>query len=166
MNRDLVIKLTRILNWVTAGLMLLLLITFAFPYFRYSGGEKEVISIWGYMGFPSRFEQMEDLLSVKFLTIKQLNVVLGLIIFGVISIITLLRKKGVATQLFPLVWCLWGLIGYFSNGFLKLGNTFARPVHIVILLIAALTVVFNIILYIYELVTRPETDYMDLDAWS
>ncbi len=166
MNRDLIIKLSRILNWVTAGLMLLLLVTFALPYFNYTGGEKEVISIWGYLGFPSAFEQMEDLMDVKFLSIKELNVVLGLIIIGIISIITLPIKKGVATQLFPLIWCIWGLVGYFSSQFILLGNTFAYYVHLIIIIITTLVVLFNIFLYIKELVTRPESEYMDLDAWS
>lgn len=166
MNRDLMIKLSRILNWVTAGLMLLLLVTFALPYFNYTGGEKDVISIWGYLGFPGSFEQMEDLMDVKFLSIKELNVVLGLIIVGIISIITLPTKKGVATQLFPLVWCVWGLVGYFSSKFILLGNTFAYYVQLIVIIITTLTVLFNIFLYIRELATRPESEYMDLDAWS
>jgi hypothetical protein len=166
MNRDLSIKLTKILNKVTAGLILLLLITFALPYFHYTGGEKETISIWGYLGFPANFVQMKELLGVKFLSIKQLNVAIGLIIVGIISILVLLTKKGIATQLFPLIWCVWGVAGYFANGFLKLGNTFARPLQIAIVIIAALIVLFNIFLYIYELKTRPAEEYMDLDSWS
>ncbi len=166
MNRDQLLKLTRILNWVTAGLMLLLLVTFALPYFQYSGGEQEVISIWGYLGFPSNFEQMEDLLDVRFLTIANLNVVLGLIIVGVLSIIFLLRKKGIATQLLPLVWVVWGIIGYLTNDFLLMGNTFAYYVQLAIVIITAIVVVANIVLYIKELQSREEHDYMDLDAWS
>ncbi len=166
MNRDLIIKLSRILNWVTAGLMLLLLVTFALPYFNYTGGDKDVISIWGYLGFPGSFEQMEDLMGVKFLRIKELNVVLGLLVVGIISIITLPTKKGIATQLFPLVWCIWGLVGYFSSKFILLGNTFAYYVQLIIIMITTLAVLFNIFLYIKELVTRPESEYMDLDAWS
>ena len=166
MNRDLMIKLSRILNWVTAGLMLLLLVTFALPYFNYEGGEKSVISMWGYLGFPSSFEQMEDLMDVNFLSIKELNVVLGLIVVGIISIVTLPRKKGIATQLFPLIWCVWGVVGYFVSDFILLGNTFAYYVHLAILIITTLVVIFKIVLYIRELATRPESDYMDLDAWS
>lgn len=166
MNRDLTIKLSRILNKVTAGLMLLLLVTFALPYFRYTGGEKEVISIWGYLGFPSKFVQMESLMEVKFLSIKELNVVLGLIIVGILSIITLPFKKGIATQLFPVAWCAWGLIGYFSSKFILLGNTYAYYVQLAVIIITTLVVIFNIYLYIHELVTRPESEYMDLDAWS
>lgn len=166
MNRDLMVKLSRILNWVTAGLILLLLASFALPYFSYTGGEKEVISIWGYLGFPASFVQMEKLMDVKFLSIKELNVILALIVFGILSILTLTMKKGIATQLLPLVWVVWGVVGYFSSRFVLLGNTFAYYVQLAILIIAAIAVIFNIVLYVYELVTRPESEYMDLDAWS
>ena len=166
MNRDQLLKLTRILNWVTAGLMVLLLVSFALPYFKYSGGEQDVISIWGYLGFPANFEQMEDLLDVRFLTIANLNVVLAMIVFGVLSIIFLLRKKGIATQLLPLVWVIWGIVGYLLNDFLLMGNTFAYYVQFAIIVITAVVVVVNIIMYIKELSVREAHHYMDLDAWS
>jgi len=166
MNRDLLLKITRLINYVTAALILLLLITYALPYFTYPGGEKETISLWGYLGFPARFEQMEDLLGLKFVTIKQLNVTLGLLVTGIISIITLITKKGLATQLFPLAWGVWGILGYMQNAFLKLGNTFARPLHIVIILVELVVVVVNVVFYILELRARTDADYMDLDAWS
>jgi hypothetical protein len=40
MNRERMLSLKRKLNWVTAGLILLLLVCFAFPYFNYLGGVK------------------------------------------------------------------------------------------------------------------------------
>lgn len=163
MNRELIVKLTRTLNWVIAGLMLLLLITFAFPYFNYDG---KSISIWGYLGFPSNFEQLEDILGVRFLTIKELNVVIGLVVVGIICIISLLKKKGLGTQLFPLIWCVWGIAGYLSNSFLLQGNTFARYLQMAIIFITAIVVLFNIVLHIQELRTRPKEEFMDLDAWS
>lgn len=166
MNRDSLLKLNKIFNYVIAALILVMFIAFALPYFNYAGGEQETISIWGYLGFPAKFEQMEDLLSVKFVTIKQLNVVLAIIVAGIISIITLLTKKGMATQLFPLIWAVWGTIGYFKNGFLKLGNTSARPIQIVVVLVTLAVVIVNIVLYALELKSRTASDYMDLDAWS
>ena len=166
MNRDSLFKISRILNYVTAGLMLLTLVSFALPYFNYSGGDRDVISLWVYLGFPQQFEQMEDLLSVKFVTIKQLNVVLGMIIFGILSMIVLLRKKGIGAQFLPLVYSVWGTIGFFANNFLKLGNTFARPLDTILVILTLACVVANIVVCIIEIKTRDEEDFMDLDAWS
>ena len=169
MNRDVLLKLTRIINYVTAALIVVLLASFALPYFNYPGtGEEtvDVISIWTYMGFPAKFVQMEELLDLKFITIKQLNVVVALIVAGIVSLITLLTKKGLATQIFPLIWAVWGLVGYLTNSFLKLGNTFARPVQIVIIAITLVVILANIVLYIMELKSRSDSDFMDLDAWS
>ena len=166
MNRDSLFKISRILNFVTAGLMLLMLASFALPYFQYPGEKREVISLWVYLGFPQQFEQMEDLLSVKFVTIKQLNVVLGMIVFGILSMIVLLRKKGVGAQFLPLVYSVWGSIGFFANGFLKLGNTYARPLDTALILLTLACVIANIVICIIEIKTRSEEDFMDLDAWS
>ncbi|MGI5936185.1 MAG: hypothetical protein ACOX7I_05250 [Oscillospiraceae bacterium] len=166
MSRERLLSSTRKLNWVTAGLILILLACFSLPYFEYPGGEKTVISIWGYLGFPVKFEQMESLLDVKFLNIKHLNVPLILIVFGIVSILTLILKKGIATQLFPLFWSVYGLIGYFTSEFILLGNTYAYYIHIIIIAITFLVVAANIVLYVIELKTRPETEYLDMDAWS
>jgi len=166
MSRERLLSLTRKLNWVTAGLILILLGCFSLPYFDYPGGEKTVISIWGYLGFPAKFEQMESLLDVKFLNIKHLNVPLILIVFGIVSILTLILKKGIATQLFPLFWSVYGLIGYFTSEFILLGNTYAYYIHIIIIAITFLVVAANIVLYVIELKTRPETEYLDMDAWT
>lgn len=166
MNRELLLKLTRILNFVTAGLIIVLLAAFAMPFFRYDGGEKTVTSLWGYLGFPSNFTQMKALMDVKFLNIATLHVPLVLIVTGVIGFLTLVRKKGIATQLFPLIWVVYGLIGYFTSDFILLGNTSARYVHIAILAVSFIVIAFNLVLYIMEIKSRTSADYMDLDAWS
>ena len=166
LSRERLLSLTRGLNWATAVLILLLLASFALPYFNYPGGEKTVISIWGYLGFPAKFEQMESLMNVKFLNIKHLNVPLILIVFGIVSILTLIMKKGIATQIFPLFWSVYGLIGYFTSEFMLIGNTYAYYIQVIIIAVTFLVVAANIALYIIVLKTRPETEYQDMDAWT
>lgn len=162
MDRDKIIKTNRILNIAIAALVFLLFVSFSLPFFSYPGGNQETISIWGYLGFPENFTQIKALMDVKFLSIIELNVPLLLIVSGIVSILTCLLKKGIATMIFPLFFSVYGLVGYFISDFLALGNiAYSKYLQIAILAVTLVAVFINIVTYIREIKSRPQDYYLE-----
>lgn len=169
-KRESALKVTKILRIALIVLIVLTMATWFLPYFTYpwadyglSKGVKDTICLWEYFVMPTNFLQIEakELMNVKFLNMGDINVCLIMVITFVISIIVCIRKKSIWVNLFPLIFSVYGFIGYFTNKFLLLGNhPFSRLITIVFLGITFVVAIVNIVFHIIEIKNRPEDYYL------
>ena len=166
-NRELVLKLAKVINIVLAALLVLYIAALFIPYFIIDGNS---VSIMIYLGWPGNYETMETLMDVKFLNIATLRYPLLGIVVAIFGIIFLLRKSGVATMIFPLFFGIYEIIGYATDEFLKLGPQTGISAGYIVQLILAIVVLvvalFGVYVHIMEILTRTKDDFMDWDAAS
>lgn len=163
-KREKQLKMINILRYAMLGMMVLVFISWLLPYFTYneadyglSKGYKATKSLWGVMLYPTNFLQMEKVMDVKFMSLKHLHVVVVLAIVGIIGIITCANKRGIATCLMPLIFSVYGLIGYFTTPFMSTycNHPVTRIIHIILLAITLVVTIASIVLGIQELKSRP-----------
>lgn len=158
-------RLNIILNYVTAGLMILFILSLLLPYFNYptsTEGGKTVISCLGYLGFPAEFKQINDVMDLKYITLKQLFVPVLLIVFAVVELVVSLRKSGLPVAVISFFWALLGMIGYLTSDFLALANMYGKWVTFAILFITFAASALSAYQYIKELRNRKEEDFISL----
>ena len=164
-KRELSLKMSNILRYVTAGLMLLVFVSWALPCFTYSNvTEKEVqetISMRGILGLSKNYPQMQALLGIKYVKLATINVSIVMLVTGVLGILACVFKKGIGTEILPLIFSAYGLIGYFTSDFLKMINHSSTYIkHIVLTALTLVAVLISIYFFIVEIITRPEDYYL------
>jgi hypothetical protein len=164
-KRELALKMSNILRYVTVGLMVLVFASWALPAFTYSNvTEKEVqdtISLWGFIGFTKNYPQMQALLGIKFVKLATINVTIVMLATGVLGILAGVFKKGLGTAILPLIFSGYGLIGYFTSDFLGMINhSSTYIIHIVLTALTLVAVLISLYFYIIEITTRPADYYL------
>lgn len=158
-------RLNIILNYVTAGLMLLFIFSLLLPYFNYPSGVEDgqtVISCLGYLGFPANFKQLNELMGLKYITLREIFVPVLLIVFAVVELVVSLRKSGLPVAVISLLWSLLGMIGYLTSDFLGLANMYGKWITFAILLITFAASALSAYHYIKELRNRKDEDFISL----
>lgn len=168
-KRETLLKRINFLRYAMLAMMALVFVSWLLPYFTYneadyglSKGYKATKSLWGVMLYPTNFLQMEKVMDIKFMSLRQLHVVVILAIVGIIGIITCANKRGIATCLMPLIFSVYGLVGYFTTPFMSVycNHPVTRIIHIVLLAITLVVTVASIVLGIQELKTRPADAFL------
>lgn len=168
-KRAKVLKMVTILRYAMLAGIVLVFLSWLLPYFTYpeadyglSKGYKETKSLWGVMLLPSNFLQMEKVMDVKFMSLKHLHVVVVLAIVGIIGIITCANKRGIAVNLMPLIFSVYGLVGYFTTDFMSVycNHPSTRLIHIVLLALTFVATILSIVYCIMELKSRPAEAFL------
>ena len=169
-GREGLLKLINIMRYVMLGLIALVFISWFLPYFQYDKadyglGSKDYVnskSLWGIMLYPTNFLQIEKVLGVKFISLKELHVVVVMAIVGIIGIIVCANKRGIGVNFLPLVFSVYGIIGYFGNYFMRdyCTNPAAYYIQVVLVILTFIATVVSIVLCIKELKSRPADYYL------
>ena len=171
-----ILKKINITHYAIAILVVLIFLQWFMPYFRYEPtGKKDTkhqTSMWGEILFNYNFKQLDTAmgevlnaedpnLKFKNITLRQLGAPVLMMICGIIILCTI-GKKGIATNVFPLIMAICGIKGYF---FATLIPRFCNvPVSrilggILSILMAVVTIV-NIVLCVMEIKSRPADYYL------
>jgi hypothetical protein len=173
-DRDFQLRMSTIMRYSIALVSFLAIMSLFLPYFTYSGvTTKETqgtISILTYIGIPSKFPQLKILIknligvNIKFISMNYMMFPMSTIIFGLVSIVVAVRKKGVGTSLFPLWVSIYGLCGYFvNNPFLSLGNHPAsKAIQIAVLALLLIISIANVVINVLEIKSRPPEYYLPM----
>ena len=169
-KRESLLNLINIMRYVMLGLIALTFIAWLLPYFQYDKadyglGSKDYVnskSLWGIMLYPTNFLQIEKVLGVKFISLKELHVVVVMAIVGIIAIIVCANKRGRGTCFLPLVFSVYGIIGYFGNYFMRdyCTNPVARYIQIALIVLTLIATLCSIVLGIKEMKSRPADYYL------
>ena len=168
-KREKILKMVTVLRFAMLAGIVLVFISWLLPYFTYpeadyglSKGYKESKSLWGIMLLPSNFLQMEKVMDVKFMSLRHLHVVVIMAIAGIIGIITCANKRGIAVNLMPLIFSVWGLVGYFQVPFMNVycNHTAVRLIQIVLIALTFVATIISIVYCILELKTRPADAFL------
>jgi hypothetical protein len=104
---------------------------------------------------------MQALLGIKYVKLATINVTIVMLVTGVLGTLACLFKKGIGTSILPLIFSLYGFIGYFTSDFLLMINhTSTYIIHIVLTAITLVVVLISIVFYIIEIKTRPADYYL------
>lgn len=157
-------RLNRILNYVTAALIIVLLLSLALPYFNYPGGEiKDTCSMASFVGFPQNFEHLtEDVIGLKNISIKQLYVPIATIIFGIIVTLICIFKSGLPVAIISTLYSAAGVVFYLINDFMSYANMYGKWVTFAIFVVILAASIVSMVAYINELKNRKEEDFISL----
>ena len=157
-------RLNRILNYVTAALIIVLLLSLALPYFNYPSDEfKDTCSMASFLGFPQEFEQLvEDVLEIKNISIKQIYVPLGTVIFGIVVALICVFKSGLPVAIISTLYSAAGILFYLTNNFMSYANMYGKWVTLVLFVIILAASIVSMVAYINELKNRKEEDFISL----
>ena len=168
-KREKILKMVTILRYAMLAGIVLTFISWLLPYFTYpeadwglSKGYKDTKSLWGIMLLPSNFLQMEKVMDVKYISLRDLHVVVIMAITGIIGIITCANKRGIAVNLMPLIFSVWGLVGYFNVPFMNeyCNHGAIRLIQIVLIALTFVATIASIVFCIMELKTRPADAFL------
>ena len=166
-KRESAMKINKILRYALVVLMLLTLVTWFLPYFTYpwqdyiKKGVKDTVSLWGYLVMPTNYLQMEKLMDVKFINISNIHVLLVMFFAAVFGVLVCFRKKSIWVNLFPLIFGIYGFIGYLTSPFMLLGNhPLPRILALVLCAIIVLVCIVNIVFHIIEINNREDDYYL------
>ena len=168
-KREKILKMVTVLRYAMLAGIVLTFIAWLLPYFTYpeadwglSKGYKDSKSLWGIMLLPSNFLQMEKVMDIKYISLRQLHVVVIMAITGIIGIITCANKRGIAINIMPLIFSVWGLVGYFRNPFMNefCNHPAIRLVQIVLIALTFVATIVSIVYCIMELKTRPADAFL------
>ncbi len=166
-KRESAMKINKILRYALIVLMLLTLLTWFFKYFNYpweqyiKKGVKDSVSLWGYLVMPTNFLQMEKLLDVKFVNMGNIYVLLVLFFSAIFGILVCLKKKSIWVNFFPLIFGVFGFVGYLTNEFLLLGNyPLPRILALVFCALIIIVCIVNIVFHVIEIKNRDEDYYL------
>lgn len=168
-KREKQLKMVNIMRYAMLAAMALVFISWFLPYFTYkeadyglSKGYKDTKSLWGIMLYPTNFLQIEKVLDVKFISLRHLHVVVIMTIVGIIGIIACANKRGIGTCLFPLIFSVYGIVGYFTNDFMKnyCNHMSTYYIQLALVIITFIVTVIGIVYNVMELKSRPEDYYL------
>ncbi|MGN0779340.1 MAG: hypothetical protein ACI4MJ_09355 [Aristaeellaceae bacterium] len=119
--------MTRTLNWVCAGLALVLLVM-QFTPFWYMGEGTEPVSIGGYVWFPSAHGEVTSYLQEKVSSDFRVNdtivaPILMLLLSAASVVLCIVKAKAPLCALLPVACGAAGLIGFLTTPALRLGAT-------------------------------------------
>ena len=166
-KREKALKMIKILRIAMIVLMVLTLATWLLPYFTYpwanyiKKGVKDTTSLFGYLLMPTNFLQMEKVYDAKFLNMADIRVLLIMFFSAVFGILVCWKKKSIWINFVPLIFGIYGLIGYYTNKFMLLGNhPLPRILATIFMILLLIVVVFTIINNIIEIKNRDEEYYL------
>lgn len=168
------VKKVNITHYAIVICVVLIFLQWFMPYFRYepqdSKDTKTQNSMWGEILFNYNFMQLEDVMKdtlnteekvFKFMNLKYLGAPVLMMVSGIIILCTL-TKKGIASNVFPLVMSIVGIKGWFFGNLIPqfcnvpvskiLGGVLA-----IIMLVCTLA---NIVFCIMEMKSRPADYYL------
>lgn len=166
-KREQALKICKLLRLVLIILMVLTLLTWLLPYFTYpwanyiKKGVKDTTSLFGYLLMPTNFLQMEKLMDVKYLNLANINVLIIMFFSAVFGVLMCWKKKSIWVNLFPLIFSIYGLIGYLRSPFMLLGNhPLPRILAMIFLVLIIIVCIVNIVFHIIEIKNRDEDYYL------
>jgi len=159
----------KILLMVCAALMVVFFICSFFPYYDFAEGQvldfrgvqvevedAENFSLMSYLGFPDNYESLTDykkagqkleIFEYKVVNVMDIGPFLFLMVFSVLMTILIIFKATMIKSLICVIWGIVGTCGMFINCMLNLGNTWVRPVFIVLVIAELLVSVVAFVLY-------------------
>lgn len=170
-----VFKKLNITHYAIVIIAALILLQWLMPYFRYAPinkkDTKEQTSMWGEILFNYKFMQLENIMSdelnvggekvFKYINLRYLGAPVLMMVSGIIILATM-GKKGIASNVFPLLMSICGVKGWFFGNLIPrfcnvpvskfLGGGLA-----VLMLICTIA---NIVLCFIEIKTRPADYYL------
>lgn len=127
-----------------------------------TAGEADSFSLLGYCGFPEEHPIIKSIYNnaygYKIVSIRQLGMVLGMIVAGLLGIFFLLAKKGVVRPAYCLIWSVVGILGFTMNNLLLLGTTYVKYALLAVCIVTAVVSLIDFILYAID--TKAKGDYL------
>ena len=171
-----ILKKLNITHYAIVVVVVLIFLQWFMPYFRYEPtGKKDTktqTSMWGEILFGYNFKQLDSYMgdvlnaedpSLKFknITLRQLGAPVLMMVCGIIILCTM-GKKGIATNVFPLIMGICGVKGYFFGNLIpRFCNVPASKIIGGILAVIMLVVtIVNIVLCVAEIKSRPADYYL------
>jgi hypothetical protein len=163
------LKLINYLRYAMIGMMVLVFLSWLLPYFTYDEadyglhkGYKATKCLWGALLLPSDFGQIKKVMDIKFISLRQLHVVLVMAVVGIIGIIACANKRGIGTTFLPLIFSIYGLIGYFTSDFMTVycNHPVSRLIQIILIAITFVVCVISFVMCIMEIKSRPADYYL------
>ena len=168
-----ILKKVNIAHYAIVIVVVLIFLQWFMPYFRYEPtGKKDTksqTSMWGEILFNYNFMQLESVMSkaldpalkFKHVTLRYLGAPVLMMVCGIIILCTM-GKKGIATNVFPLIMGICGVKGYFFGNLIpRFCNVPASKILGGILAILMLLVtIANIVLCVAEIKSRPADYYL------
>ena len=148
--------LCKILLLVCVALMVVFFIGGFLSYFNYQAGDTinlrgfeytvstdETFSLMSLLGFPDDYElvsgfkkagEKADVFKYKVMNVMDIGPFLFLMVFSVLMTVLIILKKTKAKAFICVVWGLVGTITIFVNCVFRMGNTWVRPLYIVLVI--------------------------------
>ena len=171
-----ILKRVNIAHYAVMVVIVLIFLQWFMPYFRYEPtGKKDTksqTSMWGEILFNYNFMQLETVmgdqlnaenpnLKFKHVTLRYLGAPVLVMIFGIITLCTM-GKKGIASNVFPLLAAIAGIKGWFFGNLIpRFCNVpISRILGGVLAILLLVAVIVKIIFCIQELKSRPADYYL------
>ena len=160
--------------------MALIFLSWFFPYFKYAPYDdkdlKQQTSMWGEIFFNFNFMQLEDYMKAdevyktsapyseetpfKFISLRQLGAPVICMVCGIIILATM-GKKGIMTNLLPLIMSIVGIKGWFAGNLMpRWANTGFQYISGVLFIIMLIITIAGIVFAVQEIKSRPADYYL------
>lgn len=158
----------------------LIFLSWFFPYFNYDPYDdkdlKQSTSLWGEIFFNYNFMQLEDYMKAddtyrtsapyseetpfKFVSLRQLGAPVICLVCGIIILATM-GKKGIMTNLIPLIMSIVGIKGWFFGNLMpKWANTGFQHISGVLFILLLIATIGSIVFHVQEIKSRPSDYYL------
>ena len=158
----------------------LIFLSWFFPYFKYAPYDdkdlKQQTSMWGEIFFNFNFMQLEDYMKedetyktsapyseetpFKFISLRQLGAPVICMVCGIIILATM-GKKGIMTNLLPLIMSIVGIKGWFAGNLMpRWANTGFQYISGVLFIILFIITIGGIVFAVQEIKSRPADYYL------
>ena len=157
----------------------LIFLSWFFPYFKYDPWDDKDLktqnSMWGEIFFNYNFMQLEDYMKedatyktsapyseetpFKFVSLRQLGAPVICMVCGIIILATM-GKKGIMTNLIPLIMSIVGIKGWFAGNLMpRWANTGFQYISGVLFIILFIITIGGIVFAVQEIKSRPADYY-------
>ncbi len=169
-----ILKKVNITHYAIVVIVVLMFLQWFMPYFKYEPTKdkqtKSQNSMWGEIFFNYNFMQLEDVMAdalntnekvFKYINLKYLGAPVLMMVCGIIILCTM-GKKGIASNVFPLVFSICGIKGWlFGNLIPRFCNVpFSKISGAVLAILMLVAVIANIIFCMQEIKSRPADYYL------
>ena len=170
-----IFKKINITHYAIVVLVVLIFLQWFMPYFKYEpvnkNDTKQQTSMWGEILFNYKFMQLENVISdalnvggekvFKYINLRYLGAPVLMMVAGIIILCTM-GKKGIASNVFPLMMSICGIKGWlFGNLIPQFCNVPASKILGAVLAILMLICsIANIVFCVMEIKSRPADYYL------
>ena len=175
-----ILQRVKIAHFVIVGLVVLIFLSWFFPYFNYDPYDdkdlKQTNSMWGEIFFNYNFMQLEDYMKAdetyatsrpyneerpfKFVSLRQLGAPVLCMVFGIIILATM-GKKGIMTNLLPLAMGIVGTWGWFFGNLMpRWANTGFQWISAILFILLLIVSIASTVFAVQEIKSRPADYYL------